>query len=89
MMLYPRSGLGATHGVVLANGTGVVDPDYAGIVMVALWNRKYIATPFHIEPMDRIAQAIITPIVRPKIQIVDSVGETERGIGGFGSTGVK
>jgi dUTP pyrophosphatase len=89
MMLYPRSGLGATHGIVLANGTGIVDPDYVGIIMVALWNRKYISKSFHIEPMDRVAQAVITPIVRAKIQIVDSVGETKRGIGGFGSTGIK
>ena len=100
LMLLPRSGLGHKHGIVLGNGVGLIDEDYRGEVMVSVWNRgnevywhveAERAEPSHaatiINPGDRIAQAVLVPILRPEIVEVDELDETARGAGGFGSTG--
>ena len=84
--VLPRSGLGHKHGIILGNGTGLIDADYQGPLMLSLWNRS--AQPFTISPGDRIAQLIFVPIARPSLQVVHAFDETERGSGGFGSTGV-
>lgn len=86
-MIYPRSGLGANKGLILANGTGVIDSDYRGEVMVAIWNRS-MRTQF-IHHKDRIAQMVFMPVERLPIEVVDELDDTVRGSGGFGSTGVK
>lgn len=86
-MIYPRSGIGVKNGLILANGTGVIDSDYRGEVMVAIWNRSK-RTQF-IHHKDRIAQMVFMPVSRLEIEIVDELDETIRGTGGFGSTGVK
>ncbi len=86
-MILPRSGLGHKHGVVLGNLTGLIDSDYQGQLMVSLWNRS--TETFHINPGDRIAQLIIVPVMQPEFVVVDSFEATERGDGGFNSTGVK
>ena len=88
LMLLPRSGLGHGHSIVLGNGTGLIDEDYRGEVMVSLWHRggEYDRA-FTIYPGDRIAQAVLVPIMRPSVVEVDELGETFRGAGGFGSTG--
>lgn len=91
-MVYPRSGLGTKRGLVLANGTGVIDSDYQGEVTVFLWNRNPVANwkPQRIEVGDRIAQLVFLPVIRPILTRVDHFhSETERGEKGFGSTGVK
>ncbi len=85
--ILPRSGLGHKHGVVLGNLTGLIDSDYQGELMVSLWNRSTEA--FTVNPGDRIAQMIIVPVARPEFVVVDSFEATERGEGGFNSTGVK
>jgi dUTP pyrophosphatase len=84
-MLLPRSGLGHKHGVVLGNLVGLIDSDYQGQLMVSMWNRGQ--TPFTIEPFERIAQMIIVPVVQATFNVVDEFPESDRGAGGFGSTG--
>jgi dUTP pyrophosphatase len=84
-MLLPRSGLGHKHGIVLGNLVGLIDSDYQGPLMVSCWNRG--ATAFTIEPLERIAQLVIVPVVQAEFCVVDSFDASERGSGGFGSTG--
>ena len=84
-MLLPRSGLGHRHGVVLGNLVGLIDSDYQGPLMVSCWNRG--TQPYTVQPMERIAQMIIVPVVQASWQVVDDFAATERGSGGFGSTG--
>ena len=84
-MLLPRSGLGHKHGIVLGNLVGLIDSDYQGPLMVSCWNRGQAA--FTIEPMERIAQMVIVPVVQAAFRRVDSFESSERGEGGFGSTG--
>ncbi|MEQ6885339.1 dUTP diphosphatase [Salicola sp. Rm-C-2C1-2] len=84
-MILPRSGLGHKHGIVLGNLVGLIDSDYQGELMVSCWNRGNIA--FTIEPGDRIAQFVVVPVVQADFQVVESFSGSERGVGGFGSTG--
>ena len=84
-MLLPRSGLGHKHGIVLGNLVGLIDSDYQGPLMVSCWNRG--SAPFSLEPMERIAQMVIVPVVQATFRRVDSFGRSDRGSGGFGSTG--
>ena len=84
-MLLPRSGLGHKHGIVLGNLVGLIDSDYQGPLMVSCWNRG--SAPFTVEPMDRIAQMVIVPVVQAQFRQVDDFGSSARGSGGFGSTG--
>ena len=85
-MILPRSGLGHKHGIVLGNLVGLIDSDYQGQLMVSAWNRSDV--PFTIEPMERIAQMVIVPVVQASFRLVDDFAETsERGSGGYGSTG--
>ena len=84
-MLLPRSGLGHKHGIVLGNLVGLIDSDYQGPLMVSCWNRGNAA--FTIEPMERIAQMVIVPVVQATFRRVDSFSASDRGEGGFGSTG--
>jgi len=84
-MVLPRSGLGHKHGIVLGNLVGLIDSDYQGQVMVSVWNRS--ATAFTINPMDRIAQLIVVPVVQVRLNVVDEFASSQRGAGGFGSTG--
>ncbi len=86
-VVLPRSGLGHRHGIVLGNGTGLIDADYQGPLLISTWNRGREA--FTIEPGDRIAQLVILPIVRAALQVVDTFEESARGSGGFGHTGVR
>lgn len=86
-LVLPRSGLGHRHGIVLGNGTGLIDADYQGPLLISTWNRGREA--FTIEPGDRIAQLVIVPIVRATLQVVDTFEESTRGSGGFGHTGVR
>ena len=84
-MILPRSGLGHKHGIVLGNLVGLIDSDYQGQLMVSAWNRS--DTAFTIEPMERIAQLVIVPVVQAEFRIVEAFPPTERGAGGYGSTG--
>ena len=84
-MLLPRSGLGHKHGLVLGNLVGLIDSDYQGQLMVSTWNRG--STVFVLNPMERLAQLVIVPVVQAELNIVDDFAESERGAGGFGSTG--
>lgn len=84
-VVLPRSGLGHKHGIVLGNLVGLIDSDYQGQIMVSVWNRGSEA--FTIEPMERIAQLVVVPVVQAKFDIVDEFTASERGEGGFGSTG--
>jgi len=84
-VVLPRSGLGHKHGIVLGNLVGLIDSDYQGQVMVSLWNRSEAA--FTINPMDRIAQLVVVPVVQMKLNVVEEFSVSERGAGGFGSTG--
>mgnify|MGYP001454554471 CR=1 FL=1 len=84
-MILPRSGLGHKHGIVLGNLTGLIDSDYQGQLFVSVWNRGN--TAFNLAPMERIAQMIIVPVVQVGFNIVEDFIDTERGSGGFGSTG--
>jgi len=86
-VVLPRSGLGHRHGIVLGNGTGLIDADYQGPLMISTWNRGREA--FTISPGDRIAQLVVLPIVRATLQVVDTFEESARGAGGFGHTGVR
>ncbi len=81
----PRSGLGHKHGIVLGNLVGLIDSDYQGQVFVSLWNRGQ--TAFTLNPMERIAQLVIVPILQVRLNIVDEFTASDRGAGGFGSTG--
>ncbi|MBP4048767.1 dUTP diphosphatase [Chromobacterium violaceum] len=84
-MLLPRSGLGHKHGIVLGNLVGLIDSDYQGQMFVSVWNRGQ--QPFRLEPMERIAQMVIVPVVQASFNIVDDFDASDRGTGGFGSTG--
>ena len=84
-MILPRSGLGHKHGIVLGNLVGLIDSDYQGPLMVSCWNRG--SEPFTIQPLERIAQLVIVPVVQAQFRLVDSFDASERGEGGFGSTG--
>jgi dUTP pyrophosphatase len=84
-MVLPRSGLGAKNGVVLGNLVGLIDSDYQGPLMVSLWNRGKAA--FTIQPLDRIAQLVVVPVVQVEFEVVDDFAASARGTGGFGSTG--
>jgi dUTP pyrophosphatase len=85
-MILPRSGLGHKHGIVLGNLVGLIDSDYQGQLMVSAWNRSDVA--FTIEPMERIAQLVIVPVVQANLRVVNEFAQTsERGAGGYGSTG--
>lgn len=85
-MLLPRSGLGHKHGIVLGNLVGLIDSDYQGPLMVSCWNRG--TASFTVQPMERIAQMVIVPVVQAAFRRVESFDATERGTGGFGSTGI-
>ena len=84
-MILPRSGLGHKHGVVLGNLVGLIDSDYQGPLMVSCWNRS--STAFTVQPMERIAQLVIVPVVQASFRVVDEFGSSDRGASGFGSTG--
>lgn len=84
-LILPRSGLGHKHGIVLGNLVGLIDSDYQGELMVSTWNRGQEA--FTIEPMERIAQLVIVPVVQMQMNVVDDFETSDRGAGGFGSTG--
>ena len=84
-LILPRSGLGHKHGIVLGNLVGLIDSDYQGQLMVSAWNRS--PTVFTIEPMERIAQLVIVPVVQAQFRLVDSFTASTRGEGGYGSTG--
>ena len=86
-MVLPRSGLGHKHGIVLGNGTGLIDADYQGPLMISAWNRSHEA--YAIQPGDRIAQLVVLPIVRATLRVVDTFEESGRGAGGFGHTGLR
>lgn len=85
-LILPRSGLGHKHGIVLGNLVGLIDADYQGPLMISCWNRS--AHAFTIEPGDRIAQLLVTPVPRVRWQLVDDFAASDRGAGGFGSTGL-
>ena len=84
-LILPRSGLGHKHGIVLGNLTGLIDSDYQGEIFVSTWNRG--RETFTINPMDRLAQMIVVPVLQVAFNIVDAFEESHRGEGGFGSTG--
>ena len=84
-MILPRSGLGHKHGIVLGNLVGLIDSDYQGQLMVSCWNRGDDAV--HMQPMERIAQLVIVPVVQAAFRRVASFDASSRGAGGFGSTG--
>ena len=84
-MILPRSGLGHKHGIVLGNLVGLIDSDYQGPLMVSCWNRG--ATAFTVQPMERIAQLVIVPVVQAAFRVVEEFGASARGERGFGSTG--
>ncbi len=84
-LILPRSGLGHKHGIVLGNLVGLIDSDYQGELMVSTWNRGQEA--FTIEPMERIAQLVVVPVVQMQMNVVDDFETSDRGAGGFGSTG--
>jgi dUTP pyrophosphatase len=84
-MILPRSGLGHKHGIVLGNLVGLIDSDYQGQLMVSCWNRS--PTPFRLEPMERLAQLVIVPVLQARFNVVTEFPATQRGEGGYGSTG--
>lgn len=84
-MILPRSGLGHKHGIVLGNLVGLIDSDYQGPLMVSAWNRG--SQPFVLEPMERLAQLVVVPVQQVEFDIVDEFEDSDRGAGGFGSTG--
>ena len=85
-MILPRSGLGHKHGIVLGNLVGLIDSDYQGPLMVSCWNRGQQV--FTVQPMERIAQLVIVPVVQAGFRVVAEFGASDRGTGGFGSTGL-
>ena len=84
-IIIPRSGLGHKHGIVLGNLVGLIDSDYQGQLMVSCWNRG--REPFVVNPLERIAQLVVVPVVQVELNVVESFEESTRGAGGFGSTG--
>jgi dUTP pyrophosphatase len=84
-LILPRSGLGHRHGIVLGNLVGLIDSDYQGQILVSCWNRG--VEPFTIAPLERIAQMVVVPVVQARLNIVEDFAASERGAGGFGSTG--
>jgi dUTP pyrophosphatase len=84
-IILPRSGLGAKNGIVLGNLVGLIDSDYQGPLMVSVWNRG--REPFTVQPMDRIAQLVVIPVMQVEFQVVEEFAASARGAGGFGSTG--
>ena len=84
-VVLPRSGLGAKNGIVLGNLVGLIDSDYQGPLMISLWNRGKAA--FTIQPLDRIAQLVVVPVVQVQFEVVEEFAASARGAGGFGSTG--
>ncbi|MEO6519468.1 MAG: dUTP diphosphatase [Pseudoxanthomonas sp.] len=86
-VVLPRSGLGHRHGIVLGNGTGLIDADYQGPLLISVWNRSQEA--FTIQPGDRIAQLVVLPVTRVSLKVVDTFVDSTRGEGGFGHTGVR
>ena len=84
-VVLPRSGLGSKHGIVLGNLVGLIDSDYQGKVLVSVWNRGKSA--FTIQPLDRIAQLVVVPVVQVEFEVVEEFAASSRGAGGFGSTG--
>ena len=84
-MILPRSGMGHKHGIVLGNLVGLIDSDYQGQLMVSTWNRGQQA--FTLNPMERLAQLVIVPVLQVAFNVVEEFGISERGVGGFGSTG--
>ncbi len=84
-IIIPRSGLGHKHGIVLGNGVGLIDSDYQGQVFVSCWNRG--KETFVVNPLERIAQLVVVPVVQVDLNVVESFEESARGAGGFGSTG--
>ena len=84
-VILPRSGLGHKHGIVLGNLVGLIDSDYQGPLMVSCWNRGSVA--YTVQPLDRIAQLVILPILRAAFRVVDGFESSSRGTGGFGSSG--
>lgn len=84
-MILPRSGLGHKSGIVLGNLVGLIDSDYQGQLMVSTWNRS--STTFVLQPMDRLAQLIVVPVLQVGFNVVEEFASSDRGAGGFGSTG--
>ena len=84
-IILPRSGLGHKHGIVLGNLVGLIDSDYQGQLMVSCWNRGQQS--FTVQPMERIAQLVLVPVVQAQFRVVSEFGASDRGAGGFGSTG--
>lgn len=84
-MILPRSGMGHKHGIVLGNLVGLIDSDYQGQLMISTWNRGQ--NSFTLNPMERLAQLVIVPVLQVGFQVVEDFGSSERGAGGFGSTG--
>ncbi len=84
-MVLPRSGLGHKHGIVLGNLVGLIDSDYQGQILVSCWNRGH--TPFLLNPLERIAQLVVVPVVQVDFKVVDDFEQSHRGENGFGSTG--
>jgi dUTP pyrophosphatase len=84
-VILPRSGLGHKHGIVLGNLVGLIDSDYQGQIFVSTWNRGSAA--FTLNPMERLAQLVVVPVVQVSFQVVEEFAATSRGAGGFGSTG--
>lgn len=84
-LILPRSGLGHKHGIVLGNLVGLIDSDYQGELMVSVWNRSDVA--FTIEPMERIAQLVVVPVVQAEFNVVSEFAASQRGEAGYGSTG--
>jgi len=84
-IILPRSGLGAKNGIVLGNLVGLIDSDYQGQIFISMWNRGQAA--FTIQPMDRIAQLVVVPVQQVEFNVVEAFADSQRGAGGFGSTG--
>jgi dUTP pyrophosphatase len=84
-LVLPRSGLGHKHGIVLGNLVGLIDSDYQGQIMVSLWNRS--AEPYTLQPMERVAQLVIVPVLQVALNVVEEFASSDRGAAGFGSTG--
>jgi dUTP pyrophosphatase len=84
-LILPRSGLGHKHGIVLGNLVGLIDSDYQGQLMVSVWNRSDV--PFTVQPMERIAQLVIVPVMQAQFNVVTEFAPSARGEGGYGSTG--
>jgi dUTP pyrophosphatase len=84
-LILPRSGLGHKHGIVLGNLVGLIDSDYQGQLMVSAWNRSQ--QPFELKPLERLAQLVIVPVVQAELNVVEDFETSQRGEGGFGSTG--